>query len=174
MDFTLTPKQNNGDGENIQEEEIGEPGLLSADHPLMQRFQQALREHLLKVKGQLESEIHDLDHKIKEKNDSIAEAGSKLFDLQNEIEKQRDSLDKYSLQILEISEKRKTHEESAAKYKADYFNKEASCKELKRKNNEISQEIEAMKALESEITRWNNEVRKYTGSKNFKNLNEKF
>lgn len=159
MDFTITPKQN-GQGDEIDEEEIAEPGLLSADHPLMQRFQAALREHLLKVKGQLESEIHDLDHKIKAKNDSIAEAGSKLFDLQNEIEKQRDTLDKYSNQILEISEKRKNHEASAAKYKAEYNSKEQTCKDLKRKNNEISQEIESMKALESEITRWNAEVRK--------------
>jgi chromosome segregation ATPase len=157
MEFTITPKQD-GQGDTIEEEEISEPGLLSADHPLMQRFQQALREHLLKVKGQLESEIQDLDHKIKAKNDSIADAGAKLFDLQNEIEKQRDTLDKYSSQILEISDKRKAHEASAAKYKAEYFSKEENCKELKRKNNEISQEIASMKALESEISRWNAEV----------------
>lgn len=161
MDFTITPKQS-GDGDGFGEEiEIVEPGLLSADHPLMQRFQQALKEHLLKVKGQLENEILDLDHKIQAKTDSIADAGAKLFDLQNEIEKQRDTLDKYSNQILEISEKRKGHEEAAAKYKAEYLSKEANCKDLKRKNNEISQEIASMKALEGEITKWNAEVKNY-------------
>lgn len=157
MDFTFTPKQS-VEGEGVEEEEMAEPGLLSADHPLMKRFQQALKDHLLKVKGQLEDEIHDLDHKLKEKNDTIAEAGAKLFDLQNEIEKQRDTLDKYSHKILDISEKRREHEESAAKYKLLYYSKEATRNELKRKNDEISQEIEGMKALESEISKWNAEV----------------
>lgn len=159
MDFSMTPRQSSSDGESEEEEEQHDSSqLLDADHPLMQRFQQALKDHLQKVKGQLEDEILDLDHKIKEKNDSIAEVGAKLFDLQNDIEKQRDQLDKYSFQILEVSEKRRGHEENAARWKTEYLKKDSTCKEMKRKTNEITQEIASMKALESEIAKWNAEV----------------
>lgn len=163
MDYFDSPKQNSssdGEDNNIVNEEDHEHSseLLDADHPLMQRFQQALKDHLLKVKGQLEDEILDLDHKIKEKNDSIAEVGAKLFDLQNDIEKQRDQLDKYNFQILEVSEKRLSHEERAATWKTEYMKKESNCKELKRKTNEVAQEIASMIALESEIAKWNAEV----------------
>lgn len=144
----------NGDAE----EEIPESGVLPADHPLMQRFQEALRAHLLKVTSQLESEITDLDESIKKKDDEIAEVGSKLFDLTSQIEIQRDQLDKYSKNILDISEKRKSHEENVARLKAAFNKKESSRKELKRINNEISQEITSMRVLESEIARWNHEI----------------
>lgn len=155
----MIPRQSSSDGESEEEEEQHDSSqLLDADHPLMQRFQQALKDHLQKVKGQLEDEILDLDHKIKEKNDSIAEVGAKLFDLQNDIEKQRDQLDKYSFQILEVSEKRRGHEENAARWKTEYQKKDLTCKEMKRKTNEITQEIASMKALESEIAKWNAEV----------------
>lgn len=152
------PRQNSSDGESDEDEQPDESQLLDADHPLMQRFQQALNDHLQKVKGQLEGEILDLDHKIKEKNGSIAEVGAKLFDLQNDIERQRDQLDKYSFQILEVADKRRGHEENAARWKAEYVKKDSSCKELKRKTNEVTQEIASMKALESEIAKWNAEV----------------
>lgn len=158
MDFSLTPRQSSSDEESEEEEQHDDSQLLDADHPLMQRFQQALTDHLEKVKGQLEGEILDLDHKIKEKNDSIAEVGAKLFDLQNDIERQRDQLDKYSFQILEVSEKRRGHEENATRWKAEFAKKDSSCKEMKRKTNEITQEIASMMALESEITKWNAEV----------------
>lgn len=157
MDLFLTPKEQKDD-DDFEEEEIDQSGLLPADHPLMERFQRALQEHLVKVKNQLESEISDLNHAIKEKNEEVGEVGAKLFDLQSEIEKQREQLEKYNKQILDISEKRRSHEENAAKYKAEYFKKEESCKELKRRNNLLAQEIDSMRALESEITKWNTEI----------------
>jgi coiled-coil domain-containing protein 40 len=153
MDWIITPKEVQDD-DSISED----PGLLSADHPLMERFQRALKEHLLKVKNQLETEISDIDHQICEKNEEISNVGAKLFDLQNEIENQRDTLDKYGCQILEISDKRRVHESNVMKLKTEYYEKEANCKELKRLNNQVSQEITGMRALESEIAKWNAEV----------------
>lgn len=158
MDLFLTPKLPKDDDDQFDEEDIDEPHLLPADHPLMERFQRALREHLLKVKNQLEGEISDINHAIREKNEEVGEVGAKLFDLQSEIEKQRETLEKYNKQILDVSEKRRAHEENAAKFKTEFYRKEASCKELKRRNNLMAQEIESMKSLESEITKWNMEI----------------
>lgn len=154
--MTIVPKE-------ISDNESDEPdalatGLLPADHPLLARFQQALKEHLLKVTNQLESEIIDLDESIKKKDDEITEIGSKVYDMQNAIEVQRDQLDKYNKKILDFSDKRKIHEENAARLKLDYEKQDHSCKNLKRITNEVSQEIASMRVLESEIAKWNEEI----------------
>jgi septal ring factor EnvC (AmiA/AmiB activator) len=158
MDFNFTPNEGSVITDDMNDGQELQPGLLAANHPLMERFQNALREHLLKVKNQLETEISDIDHAIKDKNSEISDVGAKLFDLQNEIEKQRDQLDKYSSQILDVSEKRLAHEENVAKLKVEFNKKEKSCKEMKRQNNVIAQEIASMRALENEISKWNAEI----------------
>lgn len=157
MDFVITPKEISEE-EVEGEEQLPDTGVLPADHPLMIRFQQALKEHLLKVTAQLESEVADLDHAIKEKDDDIAEMGAKLFDMNNAIDMQREELDKYSKGILEFAEKRKVHEENIARYKAELSNKESTSKHLSRVNKEASQQITAMRVLESEISKWNEEI----------------
>lgn len=144
--------------EDVEEDQLPDTGVLPADHPLMIRFQQALNEHLLKVTAQLQTEVAELDHAIKEKDDEIAEVGAKLFDMNNAIEIQREELDKYSKGILEFADKRKAHEENVARYKAELSNKEATSKHLSRVNKEASQQITAMRVLESEISRWNEEI----------------
>lgn len=157
MEMVITPKTSAEEDEE-SEEKIQNTGLLPADHPLMMKFQQALKEHLLKVTGQLQSEIVELDEKIRAKDDEIAEVGSKLFDRQSQVEIQREQLDKYNKQILDISGKRKAHEETAARLKAEFNSKENSSKDLKRITNEVSQEITSMRVLESEIAKWNEEI----------------
>lgn len=158
MDMSIVPKSHSDDDGESEEAEQFPTGILPADHPLMKRFQEALREHLMKVQHQLESEIVDLDESLKKKNDEIAEVGSKLFDLQSEVEVQRDSLDKYNKKILDFSDQRKVHEETVARLKSQYEEKDNSSKSLKRITNEVSQEITSMRVLESEISKWNEEI----------------
>lgn len=133
-------------------------GVLPPDHPLMERFQKALQEHLLKVKNQLEEEIVGLDFSIGEKDLQIAEVGSKLFDLQNETEKQREQLEKYTLKISDLAEKRKVHEENVARLKKEFEEKDRSFKDSKRVHNETLHEIDDLHVLENEISKWNEEI----------------
>lgn len=160
MEMTITPKisyDEDADPDDI-DQQLPDLGLLPADHPLLEKFQRALKEHLLKVTAQLENEIVELDHSIAKKDEYIAEVGSKLFDLQNQIEIQHGQLDKYNKQILEVADKRKVHEENVTRLKADFDSKELSRKERKRISNEVSQEITSMRVLESEISKWNEEI----------------
>ena len=146
--------------EDDQLEDLGvdNGGLLPADHPLLERFQRALKEHQMKVKLQLETEIVDLDQSIKAKDEEITDVGSKLFDLQNNIEIQRDQIDKYNRNILEMSDKRKIHEDNVQRLKQEFNIKDSTCKDKKRIQNELIQEIGNMQVLENEIAKWNEEV----------------
>jgi chromosome segregation ATPase len=160
-EYISEPPDNGDDSEEEMEQEP--MTYLPSDHPLLERFQRALKDHLLKVQGQLEEEIAELDHSIKEKDEEIADVGSKLYDLQIEIEQQRDQLDKYNKQILEYSEKRKAYEDHNVKLKKEFEEKESSVKESKRVYNEMLQEISNLNFLQGEISKWNEEVRKMAG-----------
>lgn len=155
--MSIVPREDSGD-EGDDFSEMPDSGFLPPDHPMMVRFQQALEEHLLKVQGQLQGELDELDEQLKLKDAEIAETGAKLFDMNNELEKQRDQIDQYSRNLLDVSAKRKVHEEKAAKFKAEYTAEDLSCKEMKRLNNEMLQEITSMRVLESEISKWNEEI----------------
>lgn len=139
-------------------EQVPDTGVLPPDHPMLARFQEALKEHLLKVTHQLENEITEIDYQIQKKDDEIAENGAKLFDLQQKIEVQNDQVDSYSKKILYVSDKRKIHEENVARLKAEYNDRDSSAKELKRMNNEAAKVITSMRVLESEISKWNEEI----------------
>lgn len=139
-------------------EQVPDTGVLPADHPMLVRFQEALKEHLLKVTHQLETEINEIDYQIQKKDDEIAENGAKLFDLQQKIEIQNDQVDSYSKKILYVSDKRKIHEANVARLKAEFNDRDSSAKELKRMNNEAAKVITSMRVLESEISKWNEEI----------------
>lgn len=157
MEMVITPKESvEEDLESV--EQMPDTGVLPPDHPMLARFQEALKEHLLKVTHQLESEITEIDYKIQKKDDEIAENGAKLYDLQQKIEVQNEQVDGYSKKILIISDKRKIHEANVARLKAEYNSRDSSAKELKRMNNEASKVIASMRVLESEISKWNEEI----------------
>lgn len=125
----ITQKLSEDDDEIADMDEIiTETDLLPANHPMMIRFQNALKEHLMKMVNQLENEITDINHAIKLKDEEIAEYGSKLYDRRNEVDRQRETLDKYSHQILSISEQRKFHEDNVTKLKQQYQQLETSSR----------------------------------------------
>lgn len=158
MDMAVNYKADEISSERNENEQDENVSYLPADHPLMERFQNALKEHLMKIKNQLEEEIAEIDHSVKEKDEQIAEVGAKLFDLQNEIEVQKEELDKYNKKILEVSVKRREFEEENVKLKKEYEEKESSVKYSKRSYNEMLQEINDLNYLQSEIFKWNEEV----------------
>lgn len=167
-------KSSKSDNDLLEDIGVDNSGLLPADHPLLERFQKALKEHLMKVKLQLETEIVELDHSIKAKDEEITDVGSKLFDLQNDIEIQRDQIDKYNRNILDMSDKRKTHEDNVMRLKEEFNIKDSSCKDKKRIQNELTQEIGNMQVLENEIAKWNEEVGIYHCLMNHYIINETY
>uniref|UniRef100_A0A1Q3FT71 Putative cohesin-subunit n=1 Tax=Culex tarsalis TaxID=7177 RepID=A0A1Q3FT71_CULTA len=138
---------------------VDQSGVLEKDHPLLERFQQALKAHLLRVKDQLEEEIAELDHRLEQNEKESEEVGARLYDLQEEIDSQKELLDIYGKEIMEVSARRKIAEEKAAGYKKEYDEENQKLKEFKRIHNEHLVELDNLTILEAEFSKWDQEIK---------------
>lgn len=143
----------------ITEEDTDQrPSVLPADHPLLEKFQQALKQHLLKVNGELTDEIAALDHNIKKYTQEIEEVGANLYDYQEEIERQKDSLDDYNIRLKEATDKRIATEKSAATGKKQFDSLNYAYKDAQRMHNERLMELQHVRVLENNISKWTEEI----------------
>lgn len=129
------------------------------DNPLFDRFQNTLKEHLLKIQKQLGEEIDTLDNQLAESDREREELGAKLYDLQSIVDRQRSQIHNLNTDISKVSKERQKHEESVVTLKRDCSQKSNNYKEAKRIHNEMLQELDNLQALEIEINKWNKEVK---------------
>ncbi|XP_055598841.1 coiled-coil domain-containing protein 40 [Uranotaenia lowii] len=145
------------DGLNVMN--TTQAGVLENDHPLLERFQQALKAHLLRVKDQLEQEISELDHRLDQNEKESEEVGARLYDLQEEIDSQKELLDIYNKEIMEVSARRQAEEQKVAKYRKEYEEESHNFKEFKKIHNEHLQELDNLTILENEFSKWDKEIK---------------
>ncbi|KFB47723.1 hypothetical protein ZHAS_00015789 [Anopheles sinensis] len=134
-------------------------GVLETDHPLLERFQAALKAHLVKVKDQLEEEVAELNHRLEQNEKESEEVGAELYDLQEEIDNQKELLEIYGKEILELSIRRQEEEKQAAKYRKEYEEQMVTMKEFNRIHKEHLMELENLTVLESEFAKWAQEIK---------------
>lgn len=134
------------------------PAVLPADHPLLEKFQRALKAHLLKVNSELEEEVAMLKQGIVRMTKECNEIGSELYDQQEEAERQKDALDEYNTQLKEMSDKRLSHESNANEQKRNYDNENYIFKEAKRAYNERLIELTHLQVLEGNMSKWTQEI----------------
>ncbi|XP_058060248.1 coiled-coil domain-containing protein 40 [Anopheles bellator] len=134
-------------------------GVLETDHPLLERFQAALKAHLLRVKAQLEEEVAELNHRLEANEKESEEVGAQLYDLQEEIDNQKELLEIYGKEILELATQRQQEESQAARYRQEYEDQRASLKEFRKIHKEHLMELENLTVLECEFAKWAQEIK---------------
>lgn len=156
------------DGEGEEEEETGGPDeeynegraefgaeeeedkqkmlmVLGPDHPKMQRFQRALKEHLQRQIFIVETETRDLEQELKEKRRERTEMGTAMFNLQNEMLHQTELMEKYEKDLLRVSDKRIKTEAGTKELKDSLqcLREEQDCEESREREL-----IQSMKTLD--------------------------
>lgn len=132
--------------------------VLPPDHPLMQKFQAALKEHLVKINAQLVEEIADIDNKISKLYGERDQIGTWIYQHQQEIDHQKEILNDYNRRLVDVNKKREQDEKEAALLKNDYDLKNRDFKDSKRKYNERLMELAHVKNLEHNFLKWNKEI----------------
>lgn len=132
--------------------------LLPPDHPLLRKFQQSLKEYLIRSKEQLISEIDELKYNMKLKEMERENCGATLYDMQNEIDRQNEQLEDYTVQIEENVEKRRQEEEMVQSLKMESDQQMQLLKQQKNFYNQRMVELERMQVLELNIRKWAEEV----------------
>lgn len=132
--------------------------ILPADHPLLEKFQRALKEHLLKINNRLSDEINEIDHNISHLKKEQENVGERLYDFQQEAEQQKEMLDEYNERLNELSEKRLKNEINASKMKRDYTELTKKFQEASRNHEDKLQELTQTRLLENNMSKWAQEI----------------
>lgn len=133
--------------------------ILPEDHPLLERFQQNLKNHLLRIQDQLLNEISVLDHSLKVKSDERQEIGAALYDLQQQIGQQRHALEDYEVKIQDVSEKRQKISANCIGLRKECQEKETELREAKRIHAQRLLELDNLTVLENNMSKWAKEAR---------------
>ncbi|KRF81690.1 coiled-coil domain-containing protein 40 [Drosophila virilis] len=135
-----------------------EMGILPPNHPLLRKFQQSLKEHLMRTKNKLENEIVDIKYEVKAKEDRREEQGLALYDMQNKITFQEQQIKEISAQIDEHIEKRQQEEAAVEIIKKEYEEKIKLTRAQKSLYHNRMMELEDLQSLGSNIRKWAYEV----------------
>lgn len=125
--------------EELPEEEPMK-ALLRDGHPLLERFQETLRTHLVRVKTKLEEECASLENTLRDRAEEQAEVGASLYDVQQQLNHQRRQLGDLAQEIETATDQ---HRELQAEV------------EVARKESEVAQcrlQIVAQKHQENLVT----------------------
>lgn len=131
---------------------------ITADHPLLEKFQITLKEHLTRINEQLIKENAEIDNEIQVLNDKREEIGSNLFDLQEKITRQRDEIDAYNKRISNTFEQRVKYEEDTRQSKMELKLLHNFHRDANRAYADRVAELKKLQTLEQTIDKWQKEM----------------
>lgn len=132
---------------------------IAADHPLLDKFQATLKEYLLRITAQLETETNEIDGKIAELNEERIEIGSNLYDLQQEIDRQKDENDMYNDRISNLFEHRTKCEAKNRESNEKLKILQESLQNAKRMESERLSALDKLQMVERNIDKWQQEMK---------------
>ncbi|KAG5870505.1 hypothetical protein JTB14_006837 [Gonioctena quinquepunctata] len=112
-----------------------EKTILSPDHPLLEKFQQALKEHLLLQINRMKDDIFEIENETKDKNAEREELGVQTYEAQQMVCRQQKTLEKIisDLQTVnaakeevenDLEKQKQVHKELVDKYQQTEKQKE--------------------------------------------------
>merc|ERR1712168_1456618 len=122
------------------EQEAEEITVLHPDHPLMQRFQNKLKEQLTRHHHRIDLELRELTEDVKKQNSEREELGVNLYEVQQELGRQQANLEEQH-EILARSTQNRKKMEAQLENERDEFNS---------KMNQINAGIKRNQELQTE------------------------
>nr|XP_016999677.1 coiled-coil domain-containing protein 40 isoform X2 [Drosophila takahashii] len=145
---------------NISEQNVSsvpEPeqlALLPPNHPLLRKFQESLKGHLLRTKHDIENEIAEIKYQVKLKEQRREEQGLSLYDMQQKMEFQEEQINELSAIIEKHLKNREVEEFNARILKKEYEEKIKLTKSQKQLYHERMVKLEDLQSLSSNIKKW--------------------
>lgn len=131
---------------------------ISAEHPLLDKFQATLHQHLSRINEQLTKENTEIDCEIHRLNDERENIGANLFDLQQKFAHQKNEIDSYNRIISQTFEQRVECEEDARQAKLELKMLHNFHCDAKRTHADRVAELKKLQSLEQTIDKWQQEM----------------
>lgn len=131
---------------------------IAGDHPLLNKFQKTLGEHLRRVIEQTQKEADEIDGRIHLLNAEREEIGSNLYDLQHEIDRQKDEIDSLNNDISDLFEKRIKYEDETRTSKQHLKDTQKDNQNMKRMHKEQLIALDRLRVIEQRIEKWQQDM----------------
>lgn len=131
---------------------------IAGDHPLLEKFQKTLREHLCRAIEQTTKETSEINRKIEALTEEREEIGSSLYDLQHEIDRQKDEIDTYNNDISEMFEKRVECENEIRIAKQQLDDSQKDNQDIKQMHRKQLVALDRTRVIEQRIEKWQQEM----------------
>lgn len=128
--------------------------VLEPDHPLLEKYQQALKEHLLLQINHLKDEIFELETGTKKNNAEREELGVQNYEMQQNVCKQQKDLEIITDQLTTLTGARAECEAEVEEMRQKVKAAREQLIEEERENTELKNEINSINLLTKQITEW--------------------
>ncbi|EEB12818.1 conserved hypothetical protein [Pediculus humanus corporis] len=132
--------------------------VLEPDHPMMEKFQIALKNHLLKQIGKLDEQIFEMNLEIKRKEKEKEETGVELYTFQQEIFRQQKILDEFDAVMDNLIKERETLDKSVKSKKITWKEEVDRLNCAKKKEMVLAQEFKKLSTIEKQMEEWEKEM----------------
>ncbi|XP_078491914.1 coiled-coil domain-containing protein 40 [Ciona intestinalis] len=116
--------------------------VLDPDHPLMRRFQSALKTQLSKQLEKARLERKELMDDLKRKKTTREEVGVTLYGVQQELARQQSNLEQLHDKHAMSAERRRNKEHDLQKVRENYKEVQSQSERERKKNSELQTEVE--------------------------------
>ncbi|XP_067860206.1 coiled-coil domain-containing protein 40 isoform X2 [Heptranchias perlo] len=130
------------DEESNTDEEQTELVVLDPDHPLMKRFQEALKNHLSKQMDKLILELRELTWRMKKQTTEREDTGVILYGVQQSLAQMQMELEKYHNRCSSVSAKRRQAEDDLACVRNLFQMSQATTNSERLKVSQLQTEVE--------------------------------
>lgn len=134
--------------------------LLRDDHPILDRFQETLKSHLLRVKAKLAKECLDIEDTLREREEEQNNVGARLYDAQQQLAYQKRQLTDLSAEIKERLEKLRTLNEEVDAARNESENMKNQLQTVSRKHKQNFVTVENLNDLANHMQKWHEEAEK--------------
>ncbi|RDD45702.1 Coiled-coil domain-containing protein 40 [Trichoplax sp. H2] len=131
--------------DNIDDDDLDDQSemiVLDPDHPLMKRFQAALRKQLTKQYEKVNLELREMQETVKKKKLQREELGVSLYNLQQELAKQQTSLEKEHDDFNQLYKNRQASETDLNETRQQYKQLVDKLDQLIQKRDQLQSEME--------------------------------
>ncbi|KAL6264767.1 hypothetical protein P5V15_004865 [Pogonomyrmex californicus] len=142
----------------VDTKSLNVPNVLDPDDSLMKKFQDALREHLIRVDNKLNTEILELEANIKAMEQEREEECLQLYNAQQEIAQQQMTIEKYQSMIAKLISLREEKETQIRNAKDVHKATHTKLFDEKKREENLARELEQLTALQAQFSEWQTEL----------------
>ncbi|XP_060084117.1 coiled-coil domain-containing protein 40-like [Ylistrum balloti] len=130
------------EAESEGSDEDGDMVVLDPDHPLMQRFQNALKSHLNKQNEKVSLELRELEEALRNRKKEREDLGVELYGVQQELARYQMMLEKNHDEYSQLAQARIQEEQQLQDVRSMYKDSQTTVNKEKKKYSELQSEVE--------------------------------